>query len=179
VGVPWKPSRLTRPQLEERRLEGGRLLAEGKLSLAQVARELEVSRTTISRWVEAFREGGEVALRARVAPGRLASLDREAKRRLLEDLGKGPLAWGYENDEWTLPRVAEVLWRTQRVRHHPSHLSRLLGRLGWSTQRPQARATQRDEAAIERWLEQDFPAVQRGHESGGRPSPSPTRPAPR
>ena len=177
--MPWKPSRLTRPQLEERRLEGARLLAEGRLSQAEVARELEVSRATISRWAEAFREGGQAALKARLAPGREPSLDREAKRRLLEDLGKGPLAWGYENHEWTLPRVAEVLWRTQRVRHHPSHLSRLLGRLGWSTQRPQARATQRDEQAIGRWLEEDFPAIQRGRESEGPPSPSPLIPAPR
>lgn len=177
--MPWKPSRLTRPQLEERRLTGARLLAAGELSQAEVARELEVSRTTVSRWAEAFREGGQVALKARVAPGREPSLTAEAKRRLLEDLGKGPLAWGYENDEWTLPRAAEVLWRTQRVRHHPSHLSRLLGGLGWSTQRPQARATQRDEAAIERWLSEDFPAIQRGPESEERPSPSATRPAPR
>jgi putative transposase len=177
--VPWKPSRLTRLQLEERRLTGARLLAEGTLSHAEVARELEVSRTTVARWAQALERGGEVALKARLAPGREPSLDAEAKRRLLEDLGRGPLAWGYENDEWTLPRVAEVLWRTRRVRHHPSHLSRLLGRLGWSTQRPQARATQRNEQAIERWLEEDFPAIQRGHESEERHSPSPMRPAPR
>jgi transposase len=177
--MPWKPRRLTRPQLEERRLEGASLLAEGKLSQAEVARELEVSCTTVTRWAQALGRGGEAALLARVAPGREPSLDADARRRLLEDLAKGPLAWGYENDEWTLPRVAEVLWCTQRVRHHPSHLSRLLGRLGWSTQRPQARATQRDEQAIERWLEEDFPAIQRGLKSEEGPSPSGTRRAPR
>ncbi len=60
--MPWKPSRLTRRQLEERRLEGARLLSMGKLSQAEVAREPEVSRTTVGRWAEAFREGGQAAL---------------------------------------------------------------------------------------------------------------------
>jgi hypothetical protein len=34
----WTPSKLTREQMEERRLEGGRLLKEGKLSKAEIAR---------------------------------------------------------------------------------------------------------------------------------------------
>ena len=66
--MPWKPSRLTCAQLEERRLEGARLLVKNKFSQAEVARELEVSRTTVARWAEALERGGEIALKARVAP---------------------------------------------------------------------------------------------------------------
>ena len=41
--MTWKPSYLTREQLEERRLAGGRLLKAGKLSQAEIARQVGVS----------------------------------------------------------------------------------------------------------------------------------------
>lgn len=36
--MTWKPTYLTREQMEKRRLEGGRLLKAGKLSQAEIAR---------------------------------------------------------------------------------------------------------------------------------------------
>jgi hypothetical protein len=52
--MTWKPSSLTREQLEERRLEGGCLLKEGKLSQAEISRHLGVSRASVSDWVPLF-----------------------------------------------------------------------------------------------------------------------------
>src|SRR3989442_9763115 len=46
----WQPTRLTRAQLEERRLIAGRLLRAKRLSQAEIARQLGVSRATVSRW---------------------------------------------------------------------------------------------------------------------------------
>ena len=61
----WKPSYLTREQMEERRLEGGRLLQEGKLSQAEIARQLGVSRATISDWAKIVKAKGIGGLRKR------------------------------------------------------------------------------------------------------------------
>ena len=38
--MEWKPTRLTREQMEERRLAAARLLRRGKLSQAEIARQL-------------------------------------------------------------------------------------------------------------------------------------------
>jgi predicted DNA-binding protein (UPF0251 family) len=45
----WRPQQLTREQLEERRLEGARLLEEGNLNQQEIAEELGVNRYTVTR----------------------------------------------------------------------------------------------------------------------------------
>ena len=56
--MTWKPSYLTREQMEERRLAGGRLLKAGKLSQAEIARQLGVSRATVSDWAKTIEAKG-------------------------------------------------------------------------------------------------------------------------
>jgi transposase len=38
---------------------------------------------------------------------------------------------------------------------------RILGQLGWSSQRPTGRATQRDERAIRQWKQKRWPALKK------------------
>jgi transposase len=45
-------------QMEERRLEGGRLLKAGKLSQAEIARRLGISRAMVSDWAKKIAEEG-------------------------------------------------------------------------------------------------------------------------
>jgi hypothetical protein len=45
-------------------------------------------------------------------------------------LVKGPLRAGYRTELWTLPRIAEVIHQHFGVRHHPSHVWRILNALG-------------------------------------------------
>lgn len=71
------------------------------------------------------------------------------------------MALGYRTDLWTTWRVAEVIRRHLGVRYHPNHVRRLLVGLGWSYQKPERRARERDEAAIERWKRVRWPAVKK------------------
>lgn len=158
----WRPSRLTRSQMEERRLEGGRLLEEGR-SQSEIARELGVSKSTVSQWKKVLTQAGVEGLKARVSGGRPARLDKRGKQRLLEELGKGARAHGYDDERWTLVRMAEVLRKTQGVSYDPDHLSVVMRRLGWSVQRPQSKAIERDEERIQTWLETTLPeALKKG-----------------
>ena len=58
--------------------------------------------------------------------------------------------------------MAEVIRREFGVRYHPAHVSRLLAKLGLSSQKPQRLADPRDEAAIERWKEERWPELKKG-----------------
>jgi len=58
--------------------------------------------------------------------------------------------------------VAEVIRRTFEVRYHPNHLWRFLRSLGWSCQKPQRRALQRNEAAIAHWKRYRWPHIKKG-----------------
>ena len=59
--------------------------------------------------------------------------------------------------------MAELIRRQFGIRYHPAHVSRLLKSLGLSLQKPQRRAYQRDEEAIERWKEKRWPELKKGH----------------
>jgi transposase len=77
-------------------------------------------------------------------------------------LAKGAEANGYVTDLWTLPRVAEVIERVTGVSYHPGHVWYILrDQLGWTWQRPARRAVERDDEAIERWVNRRWPQVKK------------------
>jgi transposase len=72
---------------------------------------------------------------------------------------KGPGAHGYKTQLWTLPRVALLIEKLTGVRYHPGHVWKLLGALGFSCQRPERRAVERDEPAIGHWKRVRWPDI--------------------
>jgi transposase len=89
----------------------------------------------------------------------------------------GAEAHGFDTDLWTLPRIAEVIWRLTGVSYHPGHVWWLLRRHDWSPQRPARRATERDEQEIARWRAEEWPRIKRGRQSKAHGSALPTSPA--
>jgi transposase len=80
----------------------------------------------------------------------------QVERTLLEGAG----AHGFVGELWTLNRIATVIERLTGVQHHPAWVWALLHhRLGWSVQRPVRRAAERDQAAIDRWVKEDWPRI--------------------
>jgi transposase len=152
-----------------RRVIAVELLRDGKL-LTEVADLLSVSVSSIKRWKKAFQQGGLAALAPKRHPGPKPKLSVPQKRRLREILLQGPLRAGFPTDLWTCSRVAEVVQREFGIAYHPDHLGRILHDLGFSPQKPQRRARERDDAAIERWRRDDWPRIKKGDDAGKLPS---------
>jgi transposase len=148
-------------QLERRRRQAVRLLRAGK-NLSAAARAIGASVSSVFRWWQTYRKRGLKGLKPRPTPGRPPRLDASEKRRLERLLLKGPLEQGYRTDLWTLPRISQVIDTHFAVRYHPGHVWRLLRDLGWSCQKPERRALQRDERAIELWKRQKWPHIKKG-----------------
>jgi transposase len=74
---------------------------------------------------------------------------------------KGAGAFGFSTDLWTLRRVAELIERTFGVRYHPAHVWKVLRGEGWSCQKPEQRARERDEEAIEKWRTERWPHIKK------------------
>jgi transposase len=167
--MAWTPTELTREQMEARRRAAAQLLRAGRLSQAEIARQLGVSRASVSEWAKCLADGGLWALRQRKATGRPARLTTAQQRALLRQLKRGALAAGFPTDRWTLRRIARVIEQEFDVHYHVNSLHRLLDGLGWSLQQPLPRAAERDEALIRAWLTKDWPrikksaALRRGH----------------
>jgi transposase len=148
-------------QLEKRRRQAIQLLKAGK-TLSAVALAVGASVSSVHRWHQTYLEKGLKGLRPRPTPGRPPRLSERQKKKLVKVLLQGPLAAGYRTDLWTLQRIAEVIEREFGVGYHPSHVWKVLNGLGWSCQKPERRALQRDEEAIRRWKRYRWPHIKKG-----------------
>jgi transposase len=136
--------------LERRRLRGARLLAAGE-SQAEVARKVGVSRQTVMRWERAREAGGIDSLRRTERFGRPERLSVEQREELVRILKAGAVAAGFGTELWTVPRIAELIRDRFAVSMVSTSVWRLLGRLGWSVQRPTGQARERNERQIRTW----------------------------
>lgn len=159
--------------LEDRRRRALAFFDEG-LSLNEVGRRIGCAPTSVMRWRDARRRGGEEALRVRFSPGRPPKLSMAQARGLARLLLKGAMASGYRNELWTTARVAEVIRKKFRVRYHRDHVGRLLHSLGWSHQKPQRKALERREAEIRRFVKREWPRVKKTPGGWAPISSSPT-----
>jgi transposase len=159
--MTWQPKKLTREQMAERRAEGVRLLQARELNQAQIARHLGVSEATISKWKKVLEESGPTGLEARKASGRPPKMSAAQKEQLVEKLEEGALAAGFPTEQWTQARVKQVIEQEFGVSYHRDYISRLLKGLGWSVQKLDPRAIERDEELIRAWLSQDWPRIKK------------------
>jgi transposase len=129
-------------------------------SPAEAATAVGVARQTAYTWKARLDEGGIEALRA-MATGRPAQLDTGQIDALRSALLQGPLAHGFGTELWTLKRVRALIERLYGVRFSEVHVWRLLGAMGFSAQRPDRRALERDEAAVLAWKRKTWPALKK------------------
>lgn len=144
----------------DRRKRALDMLEEG-LTLNEVGRRLRCAPSSVMRWRDRRRKEKDRIFEVRTSPGRPSRLKQRQKQRLSRLLLKGAMAQGYATDLWTTARVAEVIERTFGVQYHPDHVGRLLHGLGFSCQKPDRRALERDEARIERWKTEDWPRIKK------------------
>ena len=161
--------------LSDRRRRALELLKSG-LSLNEVARRIRCVASSVMRWRNAWRRRGAAALKVGASPGRPPKLSATQQRRLLRLLLKGPLAHGYNTNVWTTARIAEVIHHEFRVSYHRDHVGRLMHSLDWSHQKPEKRAIERNEEAIELWKRQDWPRVKKTLRGWAPTSSLPTNP---
>jgi len=147
--------------LEARRRIAARLFAQGK-SLTEVAATVGSSKSSASRWKRGWERGGARALRSRQHAGPVPKLNPSQQRRLLAALRQGTRRWGYALDGWTGPLVRDLIRRLYGVQYHVDYIGTLLHKLGWSAQKPEHRARERDEQAIARWRRTEWPRLKKG-----------------
>jgi transposase len=145
-----------------RRERAAELFGQGR-SQAEVARELDVSRQSASRWHTRWQADGTAALRTRGPTGRRPKVPDSALAGIEQALLEGALAHGFPTDVWTLERIALVIQGLTGVAlSSPSTWRLLRGRLGWTVQRPIRQAKERDEQAIQHWGAHEWPRIKRG-----------------
>jgi transposase len=154
-------------QREERRMEAVKRLRAGE-SAPVVAADLGLHPSTVYALGKKARLGGTRALKAVPKSGRPLKLERTHWAKLRRMILKGPKACGFERELWTLPLIKELIEREFGVDYHDDHLSKFIRRLGLSAQKPMVRARERDEKAIKRFVEVEFPAIEKKRDDAAR-----------
>jgi transposase len=149
------------PEALEARRQRVVALLNQDLSLHEIARRLGCHASSVLRWRNAWRVGGEAALKAKPASGRPPRLAARQRTRLVRLLTQGAMAHGYRTELWTTQRIATLIERHLGVRYHRNHVGKLLHQLGWSHQTPERRAVERDEAHITAWKRSVWPRVKK------------------
>jgi transposase len=147
-------------ELERRRRRAVQLL-EGGQSLVAVAWMVGAAVSAVWQWRETFRRAGADGLAAKPAPGRPPKLSPQQRQRLPQLLAMGAQHYGYPNDLWTTRRIAAVIQRELQVDYHPAQVSRILHDLGWSYQKPERRAVERNQAVIDHWKRSRWVAIKK------------------
>ena len=148
-------------QLEKRRRRAVALLTKGE-SYREVAWASGASLSSVVRWFQAFRRKGLKGLESRPTPGRPCRLLQAQRKQLEKLLLQGAQRAGYSTDLWTLRRISKLIQKEFGVRYSSSAVWRLLVvDLEWSSQKPERRDTQRDQAVNEEWKRTQFPQVKK------------------
>lgn len=128
----------------------------------EIADLVGCSQAWVSQVLKRHRCEGKAGLKIKgKAPGKPASLNAAQLKKLKILLLKGALTYGFPTDNWTQERIATLVEQRFAVRYHPSHVSKVMRRIGFSRQKPKRRSFKKDEAAVHKWRDETLPALKK------------------
>ena len=153
--------KLSKKTKEEIRIRAIQQVQAGE-SPETIIKALGYTRTVIYHWLTKFAYGGYDALRSTNAPGKTPKLNSKQIKILYMDIvDKTPDQLKFPFALWTRELVREHIRRKFKVSLSGVSVSRLLGKIGLSPQKPLMRAYQQDETLVKTWTTKDFPSIKR------------------
>jgi transposase len=150
---------LSHETLEELRLRAIEAVKAGQKPSA-IMKALGFCRTTIYRWIRAYRDGGDKALQSSKHPGAPSKLSAKQKRQVARWInGKDPRQYGFDFGLWTRKIVADLIQQRFGIELGITAVGRLLAELGITPQKPLRRAYERDPVAIAHWKANEYPLL--------------------
>ena len=146
--------------MEIRREIAANMLESGK-GIREVARMVKASLSTVLRWKRMLEEKGREGLKPRPPKYQEKRLGIDQKEKLKEVLLKGASAAGCPTELWTLKRISEVIKKEFKVEYHPGHVWKVMREMGWTAQKPERRARERDEIAIQAWRDKEWERIKK------------------
>ena len=137
------------------------VLSRQGCSASVIGHRLGIDPRTVRRWRAAFRAHGPGGLQTRKAPGKSCRLSRLQRQGLTRRLIGGALKQGFFSELWTCPRIVQLIWRCYGIRYHVDHIPRLMRSLGFTVQRPERQARERDETAITAWIDRAWERIKK------------------
>lgn len=151
---------LSREQREKARFKAAKLF-EKNVSQAEIARRFKVTPAAVNYWHIDWKKHGQEGLKSKGHPGFKSRLTKDKRLVFKRAILKGPLEYGYETNFWTLSRLSVVMKKTTGIKFGHDRTWQIVRELGFTCQKPQVRAAERDEAAIKAWKEKRLPGLKK------------------
>ena len=134
----------------------------------EVAEVLGVTRQTVGKWVKTCCQGGEKALKAKRKgrPKGGALLPWQAAQIAKTVVDRNPEQLKLPFYLWTREAVAQLIEQRFGIGLSVWTVGRYLARWGFTPQKPIRRAYEQNPEAIQRWLEEEYPAIQKHAKKG-------------
>lgn len=146
--------------LERRRLQAGDMFTKGKTQ-AEVADRFTVSRAAACQWHTAWAANKKKGLLSKGSSGAAPKLSLKQKTALKKEILRGPAKAGYATDFWTLGRIRLLAKKKFKISLGSTTVWRTVVSLGFSVQKPERRARERNEQAISDWKLKEFPKLKK------------------
>lgn len=160
----------SKQELEIRRRAAVSLRKQG-FTVRQVSKVIGCVPSSVVRWEQLFDGDGAKGLdpKPQVSGSKSRLSDRQ-REKLRKALLEGARAHGWSNELWTLSRVAKLIEREFGVGYHISHVHRLLGRMGFSAQKPARRAQEQRPEEVDAFRKKRWPAIKKKRAKRGAAS---------
>jgi transposase len=133
---------------------------EGR-SAIDMAKETDVDRSAVAKWIGWYNADGADGLRTKPLPGRTPRLSEEQRAEVARVVEAGPQAAGFQSGVWTGAIIGQWIERRFGVHYHPQHIPRMLHQLGFSVQRPRKRLARADLEKQAAWLRTTLPKIKK------------------
>ena len=131
-------------------------------SQTSIAKLVNCSQAWVSKILKRYKTDGEKAFRVKgIPPGKKSKLSQDQLRTLGQLLLQGAIDHGFETDNWTRVRVAQVIEQHFGVRYSAAHISRIMKKIGFSSQKPQSRSYRKDEQQARIWKNETLPQIKK------------------
>ena len=127
-----------------------------------VAKTLGYHRSAIYQWLKRHADGGMDGLDYRKIPGAPSKLSPAQQKKIFDIVTmKKPEQLKFPFALWTLAMVRQLIAERFDVTLSEVSVGRLLKKLGLTPQKPLRRAWQQDPVKVDKWLTQEYPAIQK------------------
>ena len=144
--------------LEHYRFRAVELYNEGK-RINEIAHFFGVHRGSVSSWITTYKIKGKDALKSRKSTGRPNKIAGKEMKMIVNILQENAMRHGFETPLWTCKRLQQVMHQKTGKKLHTTNVMRWLKKWGMTNQKPKRRATQQDEEAVKKWLEEEWPRI--------------------
>lgn len=153
-------SSLSHKEREKVRVQAGKLFQKG-VSQAEVARRFKATAAAVSYWHEAWKDRGMRGLKSKGHTGFASKLTGEKRLLFKRAILEGPLEHGYQTNLWTLSRLRAVMKKETGCAFSEVWVWHIVRLLGFTPQKPQVLARERDKKAIVEWKTKRLPGLKK------------------